>query len=494
MSELTSVRKQAKLGEVCDIRVGLSSRGELEPEQTTKLLVIQGVDIANTSLKRADLKTRSLQSDDANKYKIIEGDVIIPVISRTPKALIVTKELAGAVAMRSVIIIRPDLNLLSPQYVAAFLTSDKFAKLARTVSSTLKGDWRLSVTSLRDINFPMYSKAELDNFAALYSESQQLINRADDLQVLISSFFDITNSEFLQQKLIEYSVSARVAQLSIDVAIDINFQIKNFFHFPIAFPYRLLQTEFETTKIQRRLHQTSEGVAAYTAGLLLSSLGPIPKDLAQYVKRAFGGYGATFGNWFQIIQRSVPYLDETSSSFHRDMKYLLLRKDADAFLTLMEFLLKSRDDFHHGEELGGTDVEEAIINIHDNLSKALKQLSILTRHPLYLPVDFDSLRGKSNVTVTALKYIGDHPGMKKISVELGMPPKKNDLYIAIDDSQDWRCLYPFISIQYCKHCKFRETYYVDQWKIGSAAKLKSFERGHTVESVEIGTALADLLS
>src|SRR5687767_2976585 len=116
MSEQTSGRKQAKLGEVCDIRVGLFLRREVKVEHTAKFLIIHGKDVVNASLKRADLETRSLQSHEVLKYKIIEGDVIIPVVSRTPKALIVTEELAGVVAMSSVIIIRPNLELLSTQY------------------------------------------------------------------------------------------------------------------------------------------------------------------------------------------------------------------------------------------------------------------------------------------------------------------------------------------------------------------------------------------
>jgi len=333
-----------------------------------------------------------------------------------------------------------------------------------------------------------------EDFSALYSEEQELVKRAGDLQAVISSFFDLSNADYLQQKLIEYKISTGTAQRSVGVESELDFRMRNFFHFPLAFPYRLLEQEFEPARIQYQLHRVSEGVASYVAGLLLSILGPIPKELVTYTKSAFGGNGATFGNWFQIIRRCVQHLDEDSCSFQREMKYILSRTGEDAFLTSMESLLQSRDAFHHKGILEGDEAQKAIMNIRGNLSSALRQLSILIRHPLYLPLDFDSVRDAPATSVTALNYSGDHPGMRKIQIDLTFPPKKNDLYIAVDDGKDWRSIFPFITVQQCSQCKTRETYYIDQWKYGSPAKLKSFERGHLVESVEVGDALANLLS
>lgn len=48
------------------------------------------------------------------------------------------------------------------------------------------------------------------------------------------------------------------------------------------------------------------------------------------------------------------------------------------------------------------------------------------------------------------------------------------------DRETWIPLHPLVSVQYCPHCKMRETYFVDAWEgPGKPAQLKSFERGHT---------------
>ncbi len=53
-------------------------------------------------------------------------------------------------------------------------------------------------------------------------------------------------------------------------------------------------------------------------------------------------------------------------------------------------------------------------------------------------------------------------------------------------------LYPFITSAVCPQCEEVETYFVDAWdtKKGTA-RLKSFEKGHTLDSLEVAGDLED---
>ena len=54
-------------------------------------------------------------------------------------------------------------------------------------------------------------------------------------------------------------------------------------------------------------------------------------------------------------------------------------------------------------------------------------------------------------------------------------------------------LYLFVVASNCPNCRYRETYFIDQWndRKGTVV-LKSFERSHTEENKEIASTLASL--
>jgi hypothetical protein len=58
-------------------------------------------------------------------------------------------------------------------------------------------------------------------------------------------------------------------------------------------------------------------------------------------------------------------------------------------------------------------------------------------------------------------------------------------------------LFPFLSVERCPKCGNREVYFPDKLQRrgpDNIATLKSFERGHTVESLEVGTQLVSWFS
>jgi hypothetical protein len=56
--------------------------------------------------------------------------------------------------------------------------------------------------------------------------------------------------------------------------------------------------------------------------------------------------------------------------------------------------------------------------------------------------------------------------------------------------QEWGPLYPFIVTMTCSHCKAKETYFIDLWDPRrDTARMKSFERGHTMNNTSVSEAL-----
>ena len=115
-------------------------------------------------------------------------------------------------------------------------------------------------------------------------------------------------------------------------------------------------------------------------------------------------------------------------------------------------------------------------------------LSFLTEYPIRLVRDVDLIRGTRRVIIKTLKYTGDHPGLLSEDNEYSDVLKKGDLYIQLEVSR-WVSLFPFITVHNCPNCKTHETYFVDYWE-DHKAKLKSFERGHTLDGYEVAVELS----
>ena len=116
----------------------------------------------------------------------------------------------------------------------------------------------------------------------------------------------------------------------------------------------------------------------------------------------------------------------------------------------------------------------------------MQDLAFLTEHPIRLVRDLDVARGTRSVVLHTLRCEGDHPGFPQERIGYPEPLTKNDLYIEVEPGH-WVPLFPFVVPRNCPTCKTREIYFVDRWPgKGCPALLKSFERGHTVESNEVG--------
>jgi hypothetical protein len=88
--------------------------------------------------------------------------------------------------------------------------------------------------------------------------------------------------------------------------------------------------------------------------------------------------------------------------------------------------------------------------------------------------------------------MGDHPGVRQEQVEYRSALPKNKLFMQVD-KDNWVHLYPLMSVHFCPTCGFRETYLLDYWGgPGEKTVLKSFERGHAIDSTDGGTAAVEV--
>ena len=121
----------------------------------------------------------------------------------------------------------------------------------------------------------------------------------------------------------------------------------------------------------------------------------------------------------------------------------------------------------------------------------MERLSFFGDYLIRQVEDFNVSRSGEQFFLKCLRYMGDHPSFpqEEIVFHRGLP--RGDLFVELND-RNWVPLYPFIVPMTCSHCKARETYFIDLWDSRrGTARMKSFERGHTMSNTAVADALAE---
>ena len=119
------------------------------------------------------------------------------------------------------------------------------------------------------------------------------------------------------------------------------------------------------------------------------------------------------------------------------------------------------------------------------LRDCYNSLKVLSYHPIRLIVSQELDFITKKLRTKSLMYSGDHPVLNKAEEEYRDTLATNSLYLEFAPNECGIPLRPFITVAECNICRQRETYFIDKW-MDRLALLKSFERGHTLESRRSG--------
>lgn len=119
----------------------------------------------------------------------------------------------------------------------------------------------------------------------------------------------------------------------------------------------------------------------------------------------------------------------------------------------------------------------------------MEALAFLANYPIRQVEDCNVSRSGNEFFLKCLRYMGDHPSFPQEEVVFHRGLRRGDLFMELD-TEDWVPLYPFVVPMTCSHCKARETYFIDLWdQRRGIARMKSFERGHVMNSTGVSETL-----
>ena len=264
---------------------------------------------------------------------------------------------------------------------------------------------------------------------------------------------------------------------------------------PLAYTWSLLAGLWDPRERYREQLRHAENMLAFLGSVSLALLDEGDyKESKIDLEEAWQG-GISFGVWKLIVQlssKSLQYKDDPlASAIHA----LNIGSEKKSFGADVAALISARNDFHHGRgPLTEEEIAIASNEAQERLQRCMEVLAFLTRYPIRLVQDFDVDRRSAAILLKCLRLMGDGPGFPQERVEFPRALPRGDLLMDLG-SQNWLPLYPFVTASNCSRCRYRETFFIDQWKVRKGTVLmKSFERGHTEERKDISSALIALAS
>ncbi|MBV6391232.1 MAG: hypothetical protein KPEEDBHJ_00440 [Anaerolineales bacterium] len=474
---------------IAEINRSVSSTNQGGGSENTPIIKVSN--LSNRQINIEDLDKVQAPTDSTRVIYTQTGDILFSHIGGN-KAVLIDENMNGVLVSNNISVIRlkPDYSHLK-QYIVEFLRSDKgynlFSKYFVGAAAPV-----LRLSDLRSVKIPIPETSVTQLISSIHQVETELLHRIEKAQGLRTKLFNITDADVVQKQLDELGTETKILSSSLIQADSLDYQVRNFYPYPLAFAYRTLSAIHDPIQKYPEQLRVAENLLVFlaTVGLTIAQLDDGLKNQSDItsvmIRKSFGG-GISPGDWRSLAQFS-------GKSIRAQRRYALGNSFAalwfkgsgskeTEFTSNTQKLVELKNDYKH-DRGPKTPYDFAMKSeeIQIIIDFCYAQLAFLVKYPIRLVQSMDVEYLSNKAILETLVYEGDHPGLRREQVHHPKPLTKDILYLEVD-RDFWAPLYPHISVQYCQSCKMRETYFVDRWDGGSnKAVLKSFERGHTHES------------
>jgi hypothetical protein len=488
---LGRIGELVSLGEFCEIRRGIPLGREVV-EDENGIPYVQGRNIREGYLNLED--ARRLKIENMPEWALLRnGDFLLSEVVTERSSVILNQSDEPAILSHSLIVLRPQRDVVSAEYLLEYLNSSTAQKLILANAGRLGGLRRISALRLRELKVPIVSPELFQGLSDIKQTEAELRSKADELESTRRSLFDSENGQVFGDRVNSLKRSGKILATSIESSRRLEFQIANFYPFPIAYSFRLLASIVNPAELYKEQLRVAENLLAFIASVSLSLLQREDREGSGIDFINYWQGGISPGDWKDITARCskifAAYKDFPLASA---IQRLNIGSEKKGLGPKAKQLVEALNDFkHHRGPTVEEDYVKASKEVEAALVDAMERIAFFTEYPIRQVQDINVRRRSEKVDLKCLRYTGDHPGLPQEEVVFDRPLHKGDLFIDLG-RQGWISLYPFITSMNCPNCKTRETYLIDKWDEGrGVAYLKSFERGHSESKKEIADALLD---
>lgn len=292
--------------------------------------------------------------------------------------------------------------------------------------------------------------------------------------------------------LFEDDLGARMPLL-VEPRDELERRISTSYPSPIASGFRSLARIVDPRDLYREQLRVAENILAFLASVSLALLKEEDREKADMDLATYWRGGISPGGWKDIVARcSKVFAGYRDVPLAGAIYRLNIRSENKGFGRDVISLIRAKNDYKHDRgPFGLEDIASASDEVQEMLRRCMEALAFLVDYPINQVEEVNAGSGGDGFSVKCLRYVGDHPGFPGEEMILHEAPRKGNLYLDLG-GEDWIPLYPFIVPITCPDCNTTETYFIDAWdRKRNMARMKSFERGHTVSSSEVSDSLAE---
>lgn len=490
---LGGTAKLIPLAEMADVLLGARLGRSVGPEGS--IPVIRGRDLANPGLTVDDLGRTDHPADKHRRSNYAQADdILVQRIGHSPATHLVEEELAGILIGDTVYIIRSHEQYRPlARYLAEFLSSD-IGRALLAAQATGASVPTIVLRDLRRLKIPIPDRVVLDLIGDLHEVEQALLGQISEAREIRQRLFGIEDADQINTQLRHLGTEARILSASLVQADDLDFQVRNFYPFALAYAYRLLSAILDPPERYREQLRVAENILAFlgSVGLALAAHTGALSDNSnekltnEFLAASWQG-GISPGHWRSVAHhagelmrsnRQLAAVDSFAALWFRGSG----RRQSD-FGGHLKTLVEIKNDYKHDRgPRTPQEYEQGTQELKYLLAQCLEQLAFFVQHPIRLIQSMDRPWGEDEFILETLAHVGDHPGLRHEQVRLAEPLSRDKLYLELTD-QEWVPLYPLVSVQHCPACRTPETYMIDRCDGPSnRVVLKSFERGHTLDT------------
>jgi type I restriction enzyme M protein len=366
--------KWRTLGEIAEVSLGTKlDRSLLESNTQNGIPVLRGADLSADLTVAGGLMHTPADGLGRNPLLLESGDVLVQRIGGAPKVRVADEQMKGVLALDTLYVLRlrPEQHHLS-NFLAEYLNSDtgRGQLFALAVGSAAPS---IRLVDLRRLPVPIPPPRVVETIESVGKAEMELRQRLETAKEIRQQLLNSSDAEEAEGLLRRLGALTSVVTASAAQAEDFDFQLRNYYPLPLAYPYRLLEAIDVPAEKYQELMRVCENTLAYLASIGLSmAVSFLPKRLSEHkhlghaaLQQCWRG-GISPGDWITVGRETARLLrGETKLSAIESFSGLWFRGTGNKqskFGEIVSDIGELINDFKHGrgpknepqyEEAGG---------------------------------------------------------------------------------------------------------------------------------------------
>ena len=327
--------EHTRLGDLFEIKLGVTFIAHQDVDPPRGIPVIRGSDLARDQIRLEDFlriefdarpqgkeppiayrRAISKESDISSSMYLKPGDLLLPTVTRSPRCFMSTEDWGPCLPNHSVIVLRRKIAATDPEPIRQFLSSSIGFEGISARASILKDTViRITPSVLSDLTIPIVPYEVTDSLAEADQIERTIAPEAVTVRTMRQRILSADSLDQLHASLNVLKSQLLAIKYGLLQSADLSYRIRNYYPFPLSYPYRILQGGREKIRVLERISGWRPRYRSHSFPHWRSCSAQSPRERPRNeFLSSWKGKGATFGSWMGVLSEAASKFDASSES------------------------------------------------------------------------------------------------------------------------------------------------------------------------------------